>query len=143
MSMSKHRRSHTADAAVEAVAGNGLLHRRALLGRGLLLAGAVGAAPLGSRLGAAERPLDTPLTEAPWSLVPGAPIEPYQRPSRFEHHVVRTVANPTGQPGAAVARTPHHLLNGTITPNGCISSSSMGASRTSTPTSTGSSFMGW
>ena len=119
MSIFKHRRSRTADASVEAVAGNGLLHRRALLGRGLLLAGAVGAAPLGSRLGAAaERPLDTPLTDAPWSLVPGAPIEPYQRPSRFEHHVVRTVQNPTGQPGGAVARTPHHLLNGTITPNG-------------------------
>jgi len=100
------------------VAGNGLLHRRALLGRGLLLAGAVGAAPLGSVLGAAERPPDTPLTDAPWSLVPGAPIEPYQRPSRFEHHVVRTVQNPTGQPGAAVARTPQHLVNGTITPNG-------------------------
>jgi sulfane dehydrogenase subunit SoxC len=119
MSISKHRRSRTADAAVEAVAGNGLLHRRALLGRGLLLAGVMGAAPLGSVRGAAaERPLDTPLTEAPWSLVPGAPIEPYQRPSRFEHHVVRTVQNPTGQPGAAVARTPQHLVNGTITPNG-------------------------
>jgi sulfane dehydrogenase subunit SoxC len=119
MSIFKHRRSRTADASVEAVAGNGLLHRRALLGHGLLLAGAVGATPLGAVHGAAaERPPDTPLTEAPWSLVPGAPIEPYQRPSRFEHHVVRTVANPTGQPGAAAARTPHHLLNGTITPNG-------------------------
>jgi len=95
------------------------VHRRALLGRGLLLAGAVGSAPLGSLRGAAaERSPDTPLTEAPWSLVPGAPIEPYQRPSRFEHHVVRTVSNPTGQPGAAVARTPQHLVNGTITPNG-------------------------
>ncbi len=81
MSVSKHRRPRTADASVEAVAGKGLLHRRALLGRGLLLAGAVGAAPLGSVLGAAaERPPDTPLTDAPWSLVPGAPIEPYQRP---------------------------------------------------------------
>ena len=50
--------------------------------------------------------------------MPGAPIEPYQRPSRFEHHVVRTVSNPTGQPGAAVARTPQHLVHGTITPNG-------------------------
>src|SRR2546427_4411422 len=108
MSISKHRRSRTAEASVEAVAGNGLLHRRALLGRGLLLAGAVGAAPLGSVLGAAERPPDTPLTDAPWSLVPGAPIDPYQRPSRFEHHVVRTASNPTGQPGAAVARTPQH-----------------------------------
>src|SRR5262249_19977309 len=118
MSISKHRRSRTAEAAVEAVAGNGLLHRRALLGRGLLLAGAVGAAPRGSVLGAADPPRPPPLTDAPWSLVPGAPLEPYQRPSRFEHHVVRTVSNPTGQPGAAVARTPQHLVQGTITPNG-------------------------
>ena len=59
MSIAKYRRSRTAEAAVEIVASNGLLHRRALLGRGLLLAGAVGAAPLGSRLGAAaERPPD-------------------------------------------------------------------------------------
>ena len=66
MSISKHRRSRTADASVEAVAGNGLLHRRALLGRGLLLAGAVDATPLGSQLGAAaERPPDAPLTDAP------------------------------------------------------------------------------
>jgi hypothetical protein len=26
--------------------------------------------------------------------------------------------NPSGQPGAQGARTPHHLLNGSITPNG-------------------------
>ena len=58
------------------------------------------------------------LTEAPWSLEPGATIEPYQRPSRFEKDVVRTVSNPSGQPSASGARTPHHLVNGTITPNG-------------------------
>ena len=119
MSVSKYRRHRTEYASVEAVAGNGLLHRRALLGRGIILAGAVGAAPLGALTGAAaERPPDASLTEAPWSLVPGATIEPYQRPSRFEKNVVRTVQNPTGQPGAQVARTPHHLVNGTITPNG-------------------------
>src|SRR5205807_3843021 len=93
--------------------------RRVLLGRGVILAGAMGTAPLGSLTGAAaEPPTDAPLTDAPWSLEPGATIEPYQRPSRFEKNVVRTLNNPNGQPGAQGARTPHHLLNGAITPNG-------------------------
>ena len=59
-----------------------------------------------------------PLTEAPWSLEPGAAIAPYEVPSRFEKSVTRTLSNPNFQPGAQGARTPHHLLNGTITPNG-------------------------
>jgi sulfane dehydrogenase subunit SoxC len=119
MSMSGHRRRRTQSSPIEAVAGNGLLDRRALLRRGVILAGAMSTAPLGWLTGAAaEPPTDAPLTEAPWSLVPGATIEPYQRPSRFEKNVVRTLNNPNGQPGGQVARTPHHLVNGTITPNG-------------------------
>ena len=39
-------------------------------------------------------------------------------PSRFEKNVVRTLSNPNGEPRTQHARTPHHLLNGTITPNG-------------------------
>jgi sulfane dehydrogenase subunit SoxC len=117
--ISDHRGRSTEAAPLEAAAGNGLLHRRALLGRGIALAGAMSTAPLGSLTGAAaEPPADTPLTEAPWGREPGATIEPYQRPSRFEKDVVRTVANPNGQPSASAAKTPHHLLNGTITPNG-------------------------
>ena len=119
MSGSVRRLCRTKSAALEFVAGNGLVDRRALLGRGVMFAGAMSAAPLGSLTGAAAEPLtDAPLTEAPWSLVPGAIIEPYQRPSRFEKDVVRTVSNPSGQPSASGARTPHHLVNGTITPNG-------------------------
>jgi sulfane dehydrogenase subunit SoxC len=123
MSVSNHRRRRTKYSSVEAVAGNGLLSRRALLGRGIILAGALGAAPLGSLTGAAaEPPTDAPLTEAPWSLEPGATIEPYERPSRFEKDVVRTVlgariASPRASSTQA-ALTPHHLVNGTITPNG-------------------------
>ena len=67
---------------------------------------------------AAEPPNSGPLTDPPWSLEPGAVIEPYQRPSRFEKDVVRTLGNPNGQPGAQGARTPHHLVNGAITPSG-------------------------
>src|SRR6516162_3117740 len=119
MRKSDHRSLPRRAAPVEAVAGNGLLHRRALLGRGVVLAGAMSTAPFGSlTAAAAEAPVDGPLTEAPWSREPGATIEPYQRPSRFEKDVVRTVANPNGQPSASAAKTPHHLLNGTITPNG-------------------------
>src|ERR1700724_3628068 len=129
MTISGHRPRRGKSSPIEAVAGNGLLDRRALLGRGVILAGAVGTAPLGSLTGAAAEPLtdaqltdaqlaDAPLTDAPWSLEPGAAIGPYERPSRFENNVVRTLNNPNGQPGAQGARTPHHLMNGAITPNG-------------------------
>src|SRR3954469_1567044 len=90
-----------------------------LLGRGAILAGAIGTAPLGSLIGAAaEPPTDGPLSDPPWSLEPGATIQPYQRPSRFEKDVVRTLNNPDGLPGVQGARTPLHLMNGSITPNG-------------------------
>src|SRR3984893_13491437 len=119
MSTSGHRPRRGKSSPIEAVAGNGLLDRRALLGRGVILAGAVGTAPLGSLTGAAaEPPKDAPLTDAPWSLEPGAAIGPYERPSRFEKNVVGTRNNPNGQPGVQGARTPHHLMNGAITPNG-------------------------
>ena len=119
MGHSGSRLRRTKSGAVEAIAGNGLMDRRALLRRGVIFAGAMSSAPLGSLTGAAAEPLtDAPLTEAPWSLEPGAIIEPYQRPSRFEKDVVRTVSNPSGQPSASGARTPHHRVNGMITPNG-------------------------
>ena len=66
MSISDRRRRRTKSSPVEAVAGNGLLDRRALLGRGVILAGAMSAAPLASLTGAAaEPPTETPLTDAP------------------------------------------------------------------------------
>jgi len=52
------RSRHRKDAhSVEHVAGNGLLHRRALLGRGVMLAGAMGAGTAGSLTGAAAEAL--------------------------------------------------------------------------------------
>jgi sulfane dehydrogenase subunit SoxC len=53
------------------VAGNGLLDRRALLGRGVFFAGAA-VAGIGSTnsAGAEALPVD------PWSMEPGAPIPP-------------------------------------------------------------------
>jgi sulfane dehydrogenase subunit SoxC len=109
--MSKSRQSRN---SIQQVAGNGLLDRRALLGRGVLLAGAMGAGAAGSLTGAAAEPL----AEAPWSTHPGDVTPPYQRPSQFESNVVRTVDNPNNKPSGSRARTPHQLLKGTITPNG-------------------------
>jgi len=107
-------RSREHGRSIHEVAGNGLLHRRALLGRGIMVAGAMGAGAAGSLTGAAAEPL----TEAPWSLQPGDATPPYGHPSPFEKAVVRTVDNPKNEPGGSRARTPHHLLKGTITPNG-------------------------
>ena len=119
MRTSTYRHRGTKGPTSEAVAGNGLLNRRMLLGGGAILAGAIGTAPLGSMTGAAaEAPAGGALTDPPWSLEPGAAIEPYERPSRFEKDVVRTLNNPKGLSGNQGARTPHHLLNGAITPNG-------------------------
>jgi sulfane dehydrogenase subunit SoxC len=108
------RKSKQNGSSIQSVAGNGLLDRRALLGRGVMMAGAMGAGAAGALTGAAAEPL----TEAPWSLEPGDVTEPYQRPSRFEKGVVRTVDNPKNEPSGSRARTPHHLLKGIITPNG-------------------------
>ena len=102
------------DHSIEPVAGNGLLDRRALLGRGVMLAGAMGVGTAGSATGAAAEPLK----DGPWSLEVGEAIPPYQTPSRFEKTVVRTVDNPKNEPRNSRARTPHHLLKGIVTPNG-------------------------
>jgi sulfane dehydrogenase subunit SoxC len=100
--------------AIDQVAGNGLLHRRALLGRGLAFAGVVGTSTSGSPTGAAAEPL----TDAEWGLEPGDPVPAYQLPSKFAKNVARTLANPNFEPRTSQSRTPHHLLDGTITPNG-------------------------
>jgi sulfane dehydrogenase subunit SoxC len=72
MSSSKRRgRSPSLDY----VAGNGLISRRALLGQGFAIAGAVGAA--GTVTGAAAEPL----IDAPWGLEVGAITPPVQTPS--------------------------------------------------------------
>jgi sulfane dehydrogenase subunit SoxC len=100
--------------AIQQVAGNGLLHRRALLSRGIPVVGAMGVAAIGNLTGAAAEPL----SEARWSLEPGDVTPPYGHPSPFEKGVVRTVDNPKNEPSGSRARTPHQLLKGTITPNG-------------------------
>jgi sulfane dehydrogenase subunit SoxC len=99
--------------ALEAAAGNGLIDRRALLGRGAMIAGAMGVG-LGSSAAAGAEPL----TEEPSSLEFGDRTAPYQVASKFEAKVVRTLSNPKHEMRNSHARTPHQFLEGTTTPNG-------------------------
>ncbi len=105
------KKSKRPEDSFESVAGNGLINRRALLGQGFAVAGAMGAA--GTITGAAAEPIK----DEPWTLEFGSTIPPVQTPSRFEKDVVRTLSNPKGEFRNSHARTPHHLLNGTITPS--------------------------
>jgi sulfane dehydrogenase subunit SoxC len=94
----------------EPVAANGLLDRRAFLRGSTALAAAV----TGYTLTKAARA--EPLADAPWSREMGAATPPVQAPSRFEKQVVRTLSNPNNEPRNSHARTPHQLLQGTVTP---------------------------
>jgi sulfane dehydrogenase subunit SoxC len=106
------------DQALEAAAGNGLIDRRALLGRGMALAGAVGVGIGPSSAAAGAEPLAQPLADPPWSLEFGDRTPPYQVRSKFEAKVVRTLSNPKHEMRNSHSRTPHHQLEGTTTPNG-------------------------
>jgi sulfane dehydrogenase subunit SoxC len=110
--MAKARDRDARGQTLEAAAGNGLIDRRALLGRGMVFAGAMGAG-VGPASAGAE-----PLADEPWSLEFGEPTPLYQGPSKFEAKVARTLSNPNHEPRNSHARTPHHLLEGTTTPNG-------------------------
>src|SRR5437867_10276620 len=94
------------------VAGNGLLHRREFLRGGAALAAAMTGYAI-KPAAAAEA-----LSEQPWSKEPGMLVPPYGVPSGYEKAVVRTLSNPKGDPRTQHARTPHHMLQGTTTPNG-------------------------
>lgn len=109
--MSKWRRRLGAP-AIDDVAGNGLINRRALLGRGIAITGTMCTA------GAVTSAAAEPLTDAPWSLEFGQNTPPIQTPSPFEMDVTRALSNPNGEFRNSHARTPHHLLGGTVTPNG-------------------------
>ena len=79
-------------------------------GRGMALAGAMGGVGLTSA--AAE-----PVKDDPWSAMQGTTSKAIEPRSRFEEKRYDLLSNPNGEPRTEHARTPHHLLNGTITPN--------------------------
>jgi len=98
-------------AAPDEVAGNGLVNRRALLGQGIMVAGAVLAA------GKATSAAAEPLADQPWTLAVGDITPALQIPSPYEKGVTRILSNPDGEPRTSHARTPHQMLAGSITPN--------------------------
>jgi sulfane dehydrogenase subunit SoxC len=105
----RKKRLHQEPPPSDHAAGNGLLSRRIFL-EGAMLAGV--AAPSAA--------VADPLAVARWMQDPGAAFVPYGQPSRFESKVGRAIApapNPA-TPGIGAIRTPLHLLNGMITPNG-------------------------
>src|SRR5262249_46128370 len=87
--------------------GNGLLDRRIFLAGGVAIA-----------TGAATQAAADPLPVAAYSKTPGAGFTAYGQPSHFEAKVGRIFASAPGTTGTGAARTPLHLLNGMITPNG-------------------------
>src|ERR1051326_4069173 len=54
----------------------------------------------------------------PWIKVPGAGFNGYGQPSKYEEKLARTWNTAPGTTGTGAARTPLHLLDGMITPNG-------------------------
>ena len=92
---------------VEEVAANGLLHRRAFLTKGALIAS--GSAMLSAK--AAPPEVDS------WSTIAGRPPEAYGNRSEFESDVTRAAFTPTPSVGAGASRTPHGSLEGIITPS--------------------------
>jgi len=83
MSISKHRQQLD---SLPPVAGNGLIDRRALLGRGVMFASAA-AAGVGSTVGAAAEPM----VDGPWSNEVGAVIPAYQAPKSLTDNEVYAV----------------------------------------------------
>ena len=103
--------SEKSEMRAEPAAGNGILDRRLFL-ESALVGGATAAL---TTVAQAE-----PLAVQPWMKTPGRAFEPYGQPSSFESKTVRVIPpapNPA-TPGIGTARTPHHLLDGFITPSG-------------------------
>src|SRR5437763_12450929 len=78
-----HRKSKGATIDADAVAGNGLLDRRAFLG-GTAMAAATAGMTLPDSATADS------LAVEPWMKTPGAAFVPYGQPSGYESKVVRT-----------------------------------------------------
>ncbi len=93
------------------VAENGLLDRRAFFKGGAALAAAMSGYSL-SKQAAAE-----PLEDAEWMRTLGRDVPAYGQPSPMEGEVIGSLVRRSWG-GVGNRRTPHHLLNGTLTPSG-------------------------
>ena len=105
------------------VAGGGLLHRRALLRRGLVFASATSVAAQNARAGTSGPQVDAVVANASgefpaWMRTPGMPFTPYGQPSKHEQQIVRRVGANRLAPGNGVSWTPLEDLEGFITPTG-------------------------
>jgi len=96
---------------LQPAAANGLFDRRAFFKGGAALTAAMSGYSL-SNSAAAEK-----LTDAEWMTTLGRDLDPYGQPSPMETETVGTLTRRTWG-GAGQRRTPHHLLNGTVTPSG-------------------------
>lgn len=96
------------------VAGNGLLHRRVLLQRGLVMASASA-----GLVGASAKAASDAAAALPASMrTPGQPFSGYGQPSRHEAGVVRRIAANRVVGGNGVSWTPLEDLEGMLTPSG-------------------------
>jgi sulfane dehydrogenase subunit SoxC len=96
-----------------AAAGNGLLDRRTLLRAGVFAAGVAG---IGVGIAQAAESIGADAPE--WMKTPGRSFSSYGMPSKWQEKVQRSFVVAPGRAGTGVSRTPLHLLEGTITPNG-------------------------
>lgn len=104
--------------ALQPVAGGGLLHRRALLARGLVLASASTAASQAAAQTASPAPAAAIDPSPPWMHTPGRPFTVYGQPSKHEQQVIRRISGNRLLPGNGVSLTPLEALEGIITPTG-------------------------
>jgi sulfane dehydrogenase subunit SoxC len=72
---------------------------------------------MGAGVGAVTGAAAEPLKDESWSLAFGSAMPAVQTPSPYEKDVARTLSNPNGEFRNSHARTPHQLINGTITPS--------------------------
>ena len=111
--MEERDKAKIAELAGGVAAGNGLLDRRSLLRAGVLAAGIAG---IGAGVARAAESVGADAPE--WMKTPGRSFSPYGMPSKWQEKVQRSFTLLPGRPWTGTSRTPLHLLEGTLTPNG-------------------------
>jgi sulfane dehydrogenase subunit SoxC len=109
--MGKRRRVESAMLPGEAVAGSDMIDRRSLL-RGALFSA------LFANVDIAQADESIGRNAPEWMKTPGRSFSVYGTPSKWQEKVQRIFTITPGRAGTGASRTPLHLLEGTITPNG-------------------------